>query len=204
MLTWLRGWASKSSSFYEDTFWLRWLRLCLQCENFLVSLVSPPFGLLCHISALRLFSGHSSQALPLGPNAAHACLPSPHLLLAEELQLGAYSGYFLLLLCCPLRFQSFPLTCLWEGFRLCGNFSSFTTPSPGQVSFPKSFVSVFVFYILSYLLSKRSGCLSGCLVFSASVQKLFCGSCSNDLLMRKWSPLPIPLPSWDHPSRILA
>ena len=28
------------------------------------------------------------------------------------------------------------------------------------------------------LLSKRMGCLSGCLVSSASIQKLFCGSCS--------------------------
>ena len=43
--------------------------------------------------------------------------------------------------------------------------------------------SLFVLYILSYLLSKRTGYLSGCLVFSASVQKLFCGSFSAF----KWS-----------------
>ena len=43
--------------------------------------------------------------------------------------------------------------------------------------------SLFVLYILSYLLSKRTGYLSGCPVFSASVQKLFCGSCSAF----KWS-----------------
>ena len=61
-------------------------------------------------------------------------------------------------------------------------------------------VSLFlVFYISSYHLSKRMGCLYGCLVSSASVQKLFCGSCSqhsNDLLMtlwgEKWSPRPVP------------
>ena len=57
---------------------------------------------------------------------------------------------------------------------MCGNFSSFTTPSPGQVSIPNSFVSLLVFYILSYLLLKRMDCLSACLVSSASVQKLFC------------------------------
>ena len=51
---------------------------------------------------------------------------------------------------------------------------SFTTPSPGQVSIPNSFVSLFVLYILSYLLLKRMDCLSSCLVSSASVQKLFC------------------------------
>ena len=55
--------------------------------------------------------------------------------------------------------------------------------SPGRVSVPNSFVSLFVFYILSYLLSKRADCLSGCLVSSASIQKLFCGSCSAF----KWS-----------------
>ena len=35
--------------------------------------------------------------------------------------------------------------CLWKDFLLCGNFSSFTTPSPGWVSTPKSFVSLFIF-----------------------------------------------------------
>ena len=44
-------------------------------------------------------------------------------------------------------------------------------------------LTLFVFYILSYLLSKRMGCLSGCLVSSASVEKLFCESCSAF----KWS-----------------
>ena len=37
-----------------------------------------------------------------------------------------------------------------------GNISSFTTPSPGWVSIPNSFVSFFIFYILSYLLLKAS------------------------------------------------
>ena len=49
---------------------------------------------------------------------------------------------------------------------------------PRIVSIPNSFVSLFVFYILSYLLLKRMGYLSGGLVSFASVQKLFCGSCS--------------------------
>ena len=87
------------------------------------------------------------------------------------------------MLCWPLRCQSCPLTCLWEGFLLYGNFSFFTTPFPGWVSIPKSFVSVFIFYILSYLLSKILDCLSGCLVSLATVQKLFCGSCFTF----KWS-----------------
>ena len=86
-------------------------------------------------------------------------------------------------ICCPLRFQNCPQTHQWVVFLVFGNISSFTTPSPGQVSVLNSFVSFFIFYILFYLLSKRMGCLSGCLVSSASVQKLFCGSYSAF----KWS-----------------
>ena len=51
----------------------------------------------------------------------------------------------------------------------------FKTPFLGWISVPTSFVSLFIFYILSYLLLKTMGCLSGCLMFSASIQKLFCG-----------------------------
>ena len=107
--------------------------------------------------------------------------PSHEPLLHKYLQLGTYSVGFLFLpqLCCLLRFQSSPLTHLWEGFLLCVNFSSFTTSSPGQVSIPKSFASVFVFYILSYLLWKRLCCFSGCLVSSTSIQNLFCRSFST-------------------------
>ena len=60
---------------------------------------------------------------------------------------------------------------------------SFKTPFPGQISFPTSFVSLFIFYSLSYLLLKTMGCLSGCLESFASIQKLFCGICSEF----KWS-----------------
>ena len=91
--------------------------------------------------------------------------------------------FFFSQLRCLLRFQNSPQTRLWEGFLLFGNLSFFTTPSPGQVFVLNSFVSLSVFYILSYLLLKRGGCLSGWLVSSASVQKLFCGSCSAF----KWS-----------------
>ena len=81
--------------------------------------------------------------------------------------------------------------------------------SPGWVSIPNSFVSLFVFYNLSYLLSKRMGCLSGCLVSSASIQKLFCGSCSafkwsfDEFWGEKWSPHPIPLSFRTVPPRII-
>ena len=60
-------------------------------------------------------------------------------------------------------------------FLVFGNFSLFKTPFPGWSSIPSYFVSFFVFYIFSYLPSKTVGCLSGCLMYSAGIQKLFCG-----------------------------
>ena len=129
------------------------------------------------------------------------------LLLCWQLWLGAYSvGFFFFFsqLCCPLRFQNSPQTRLWEGFLLFGNFSSFTTSSPGQVSFPNSL----------YLFLSFSFCPTSFWREWAAVLGVWCPlrafrSCfvevaqhSNDLLMnlwgRKWSPCPIPLPSWDH------
>ena len=118
-------------------------------------------------------------------------LPSSHSLVVDAslwasplaVRLGTYAmNFFSPQLCCPLRFQNSPQTCLWEGFLLCGDFS-FPTPSPAWVSIPKTFASAFVFYILSHLLSKRLGCLSECLVSFGSIHMLFCGSSSAF----KWS-----------------
>ena len=46
--------------------------------------VIPRFGLLSQISSLRFSSGHSGLDLTLQIDAAHASLPSPHLLVADE------------------------------------------------------------------------------------------------------------------------
>ena len=154
-------------------------------------LAIPGFELPTHISSLRLSSGHSGAVLTLS-NAARASLFSPCLLVVDR-SLWATSllgvavrhvicGFYLFIfssrLCYPLRFQNSPQTRWWEAFLVFGNFSSFMTPSPGQVSVPNSFVSLFIFYIFSYLLLNTMCCLFGCLVSSASVQKLFCGVCS--------------------------
>ena len=51
-----------------------------------LSLTIPWFGLLSHISSLRLSSGHSGLVLTLRTNdvdVAHSSLPSPHSLLAD-------------------------------------------------------------------------------------------------------------------------
>ena len=138
---------------------------------------------------------HSGPVLTLS-NAACSSLFSPSLLVVDSSvwdisPLGVavrpvicqfYLFIFSSQLCCPLRFQNSPQTRWWEGFLVFGNFS-FTTPSPGWVSIPNSFVSLFIFYILSCLLSKTMGCLSRCLVSSSSVQKLFWDICSAF----KWS-----------------
>ena len=103
--------------------------LSLSFFFFFVSLVIPQFGVLSQFSSLRLSSGHSGQVLTLRTDdAACASLPSPApwcwtrasgLLLCWQLWLGVYSvGFFLFVcfflswLCCPLRFQNSPQTCL--------------------------------------------------------------------------------------------
>ena len=82
----------------------------------------PRFGLLSHISSLRLPSGHSGPVLTLGNAATPACstptcwwrMQASGLLLLWELQIGAViSGFYLFFpsqLYCPLRFQNSPQT----------------------------------------------------------------------------------------------
>ena len=207
------GWAgpllASSPLVFSQSFvlWAGWqcLRLELFTGKFSLSLFFPlslailQFGLLSHVSSLRLSSGHSGPVLTLS-NVARISLFRPRLLVVDvsvwatfllgvavrhvicELFIYLFI-YFSSQLCCPLRFQNSPQTCWWEGFIVFGNFSSFVTLSPWWVFIPNSFASLFMFYILSYLLSKTMGYLSGCLVSSASVQKLFCGICSAF----KWS-----------------
>ena len=55
-----------------------------------------------------------------------------------------------LLVMLPSQIPNFPQTHLWEGFLLSGNIS-FTTPSPGWVSVPNSFIFLsFIFCPTSF------------------------------------------------------
>ena len=132
---------------------------------FSLSLAVPQFGLLSHISSLRLSSGHSCPVLTLSmhckpPCSAPACWWQMQVSWAT-CPLGV-NGYVHILcflffssqLFCPLRLPNSPQTCPGEGFLVFGNFS-FLTPSLGWVSIANCFVSVFFFYILSYLFLKR-------------------------------------------------
>ena len=175
------GWAgslpASSPLVFAQSFVL-WARQCLRLGVFVgkfslslsffpLSLSIPQFGLLSHISSLRLPSGH--LVLVLAPSSmAHASLFSPQVadvsiwatfllgIPVRDVICGFYLFifiyYFSSQLCCPLRFQNSPQIHQWEGFLVLGNFSSFKIPSPGWISIPNSFVSLFIFYILSYLL----------------------------------------------------
>ena len=148
---------------------------------------------------------------PMPPCSVPACwwwtrVSGP--LLHWQLCLGVYSVFFFFSpswLCCPLRFQNSPQTLLCEGFLLCGDFSSFLTPSPGWVSVPKFCLSFcllyFVlppfeeiglpFWVLGVLRQHSEVVLWKLL----SVQMIFWWICGGS----KWSPRPIPLLSWDCP-----
>ena len=92
---------------------------------------------------------------------------------------------------------------LWEGFWVCGNFSSFRTPFLGSRSpFPNTLSCFFCVYLLPYLILRRLVYLCGSLGSSASIQYMFYGVVLNadEFLMyflgRRWFSHLIPLPSW--------
>ena len=92
---------------------------------FSLSLAIPQFGLLSHVSSLRLSSGHSGQVLTLS-NAACTSQFSPRLLVADtsfwaisplgvavrHVICGVFCFFlpFSSLLCSPLKFQNSPQT----------------------------------------------------------------------------------------------
>lgn len=68
----------------------------------------------------------------------------------------------------------------WGGFQVYGNVSSLMTFSLGHWSPPtKFFVSIFYLYYLFCLILTSLACLFRSLGSSASVQKVFCRSCST-------------------------
>ena len=173
------------------------------------------FGLLCHISPIRLSSGHSSLIFTLKTNdAARASLPNPHSLLVDASVWAASPLVVAVrLVLCGFLFYFSSYVALWdsksphwlacERVSYCLETSPLWLPPQDKASISKSFVPVFIFYILSYILSRQLGCLYGCLVSSDSVQKLFYGSCSEfkwffgELVGEKVSPCLIPSALWD-------
>ena len=112
--------------------------------------------------------------------------------------------FFFFRLCCPLRFQSSPLTPPVRGFPIVWKLFNLHDSLPRMRLCPEILCLSFSLYLLSYLILKRLVCLSGIwdppLAFrSCSVQV---APHADDLSMYlwgiKWSPHPIPPPSWDH------
>ena len=177
-----------------------------------VFLVTPQSGFLSHVSSLRLSSGHSGPVLTLRTDdAALASLHSPCSMVAD-VSLWVTSQLAIVVGCIFCGFLFSPsYVALWDSKTpqrpVYERVSCFVESSPSwlppQDGYPSlNRFSLFVFYILSYLLMKRKGCLSGYLVSSASVQKLFCGSCStfkwsfDEFMGEKVVSHPIPPPSW--------
>ena len=98
--------------------WLSWESFFLSFF-FLISLAIPRFGLLSHISSLRLFSWHSGPVVTLKTDDDAACtsLPSPRLLVADK-SLWATSPLAVAVrhVFCVFFFFSSPsqLCCLWD------------------------------------------------------------------------------------------
>ena len=94
-------------------------KFSLSLSFFFLSLVIPQFGLLSHLSSLRLSSGHSGPVLTLS-NAIRASLFNPPTCWWQMRMLGVAIRhviygfhlfvYFSSRLCCPRRFQNSPQT----------------------------------------------------------------------------------------------
>jgi len=123
---------------FAQSLFCEWTRLCIRLETFTgkfslffsLSLAIPQFGLLSHISYLRLSSGHSGPVLTLSMQPVPPCLAPAHwwqmrasgLLLHWELWIAAYSvGFFFSL---PVGLSSeipkLPTDLLVRGFPTIG------------------------------------------------------------------------------------
>ena len=173
---------------------------------FFFSLAIPWFGLLAHVSSLGSSSGNSGPVLTLrSDDATPASLvgdlslwaTSPLAIAVRNVFCGGF--FFFSWLCCPLRFQNSPQT--RRRVSYCGNFSSFTTSSPGCWLLFLSFFFFFLFCPTSFC-REWAAFLSGWCPLPA----LFCGSCStskwafDEFVGEKVVSCPIPSPSWDRPA----
>ena len=191
-------------------------------ENFSLSLLSLwwslSLGCYLNLAPSDCLQGIQARSLPLRTDdAACTSLPSPArwcwtqasgLLLCWQLWLGVYSAGFFFVCFSP------SYVALWDSktptnlpvmrISYCVETSPSRLPPQDGSPFLTLLSLFFVFHILSYLLLKITGCLSGRLV-SWCIRSCFVEVVqhSNNLLMnlwgRKWSPHPIPLPSWDRP-----
>ena len=120
--------------------------------------------------------------------------------------LGAYSvGFFSSQLCCPLRFQNSPQTHLWA-VSCCLETSPTSRLPPQDGSLSLTLLYLFLSFIFCPTSFQREwpaslGAWCPPQVFTSCFVEV--AHHSDDLLMnlwgRKWSPLSIPPPSWDHP-----
>ena len=102
-------------------------------------------------------SGDSTPVLTVTTDdAAGTSIPSPYLLQADVSMWATFVQVIQQEFCGDFFFFFFGYAAIWnsralhwphswEGFLICGNFSSFTTPSPGWVSVPKCFFSLIIF-----------------------------------------------------------
>ena len=157
---------------------------------FFFSLWLSQFGLLSHISSLRLSSGHSGLFLILSMQPMPPCSAPTHCWQTRASGLAtSLLGVVVRCVNCGFFFFFPPgYVALWdsktphrpanERVSWCLETSPPSRLPPQDGSPSLTLFSLFVFYILSYLLLKRMGCLSGCLVSSTSIQQLFRGICS--------------------------
>ena len=87
--------------------------------------------------------------------------------------------FFFFLVMLPSEIPKLPMTSPMRGFANAQKCLLLHNSLPRRGLYPQILCLPFCLYTLSYLILKRSIFLSGYLGSSASIQKLFCGSCST-------------------------
>ena len=135
------------------------LRDSLQETSFLkfLSLVFPWFMFLCHLSSIKLSSGHWNLILTIAclihhrpPSQVH-CMTVVGSIWDTPWLVIAFIDIICVLVLFPLVLFLPPLTPMRKAFLFSVNFSSFMTPSPRRASIPKNF-SFLMSLILSHFL----------------------------------------------------
>ena len=201
-------WACQGSPGDDRAFWGKVFFF------FFLSLANPWFGLLYHISSLRFSSGHSGLVLTLRiHDAARTSLPSHNSLVVNmsvwatslwQLRLGTYSvKFFSFLFMLPPEIPKSPTDTPVRVSYCVGTSPPFWLP-PQDGALSLNLLSQF----LSFIFCPTSFWKDWAAFLGAWCPLPVFRSCfvevaqhSNNILMnfggRKWSPRPIPLPSWD-------
>ena len=143
-LTYCDSWGYKESDMTE------WLNKLNWSNSLCCYLTFPPSDILRAFrpSLHPMYADHTSLFNPCSLLAVVSVRATSQLGVLDRCVICGFFFFFFFpsQLCCPLRFQNSLQPCQGECFVVFRSFSSFTTPFPGCVSVPNSFLSLYFIF----------------------------------------------------------